>query len=258
MPRASAESIRAARDALDIADDHFPSSVAIIMDGNGRWAKSRNLPRPAGHQAGAKVVSKIVSEAARLGLDVLTLYSFSIENWKRPEREVQCLMHLYAEYLINERATLMENNVRLRHLGRRDGLPEYVLEELDRSLEISAANTGMTLCLALNYGSRLEIVDAVKDIAAKVSRGELEVDQIDESTVSESMYTAGLRDPDLVIRTAGQMRLSNYLLWQISYAELYVTDVYWPDFNEDNLHQALIDYANRSRRFGGLDQATKS
>lgn len=247
--------VRAAREALGIGPDRFPRSVAIIMDGNGRWAKARNLPRPAGHEAGAKVVRRIVTEAARLGLQALTLYSFSLENWKRPKDEIGALMHLYEEYLVRERPTLMDNNVRLRHLGRREGLPENVLRELDESLRVSAANTGMTLSLALNYASRAEIVDAVRDIAARTARGELAADQIDDALITASLDTAGIPDPDMLIRTAGEMRISNFLLWQISYAELYVTDVYWPDFTETEFHKALCAYASRQRRFGGLNEA---
>lgn len=248
--------VRAAREALGISPDRFPRSVAIIMDGNGRWAKARNLPRPVGHEAGAKVVRRIVTEAARLGLQALTLYSFSLENWKRPKDEIGALMHLYEEYLVRERPTLMDNNVRLRHLGRREGLPANVLRELDESLRVSAANTGMTLSLALNYASRAEIVDAVRDIAVRAARGELPTDQIDDALITASLDTAGIPDPDMLIRTAGEMRISNFLLWQISYAELYVTDVHWPDFSETEFHKAVCAYANRHRRFGGLNEAS--
>ncbi|MBL7132608.1 MAG: isoprenyl transferase [Phycisphaerae bacterium] len=247
--------VRTAREAVGIGLDRFPRSVAIIMDGNGRWAEARNLSRSAGHEAGAKVVRRIVTEAARLGLHALTLYSFSLENWKRPKDEVGALMHLYEEYLVCERPTLMDNNVRLRHLGRRQGLPEGVLRELDESLRVSAANTGMTLCLALNYGARAEIVDAVRDIAARAARGELAPDQVDDALITGSLDTAGIPDPDMLIRTAGEMRISDFLLWQISYAELYVTDAHWPDFTEAEFHKALRAYAGRHRRFGGLNEA---
>jgi len=249
----TAEKIAENRKIVGIPNERFPRSVAIIMDGNGRWARQRNLPRPFGHQAGAKAVRRTVTEAARLGLDVLTLYSFSVENWSRPADEVNTLMHLYAEYLVQERPTIMENNVRLRHLGRREGLPKNVLHELDETLRISASNTGMTLCLAINYGSRLEITDAVRRIARRVAGGELAADQIDEQCISDALDTAGLPDPDLLIRTAGEMRISNYLLWQISYAEFHVTDVHWPDFGPEALHDAIRAYAGRHRRFGGVD-----
>ena len=251
----SREQIAENRKPLGIPDERFPRSIAIIMDGNGRWARQRGLPRPLGHQAGAKAVRRIVTKAARLGIDVLTLYSFSVENWSRPTEEVNTLMHLYAEYLVQERPTLMDNNVRLRHLGRREGLPDEVLRELDETLRISRDNTGMTLCLAINYGSRVEITDAVRSLARQVSDGELTPDQIDEARISNALDTAGLPDPDLLIRTAGEMRISNYLLWQISYAELYVTDIYWPDFDAAALHQAITAYAGRHRRFGGVDNS---
>ncbi len=251
----TAEQITENRRIVGIPDERFPRSVAIIMDGNGRWARQKGLPRPFGHQAGAKAVRRTVTEAARLGLDVLTLYSFSVENWSRPADEVNTLMHLYAEYLVHERPTIMENNVRLRHLGRRDGLPDNVLKELDETLRLSSTNTGMTLCLAINYGSRLEITDAVRRIAQRVAAGQLPAEKIDEQCISDALDTAGLPDPDLLIRTSGEMRISNYLLWQISYAEFYVTDIHWPDFGPEALHQAIRAYANRHRRFGGVDSS---
>ncbi len=253
MADISPQAVAAARKALGVPEERLPRSVAIIMDGNGRWARTRGLPRPAGHEQGAKVVRKIVSEGARLGLSALTLYSFSIENWRRPREEVNALMHLYADTLQRERPTIMAHNVRLRHLGRREGLPQIVLDELDAGLEASSKNTGMYLCLALNYSGRSEIIDAANRIAARVQRGELRPGEIDEETFSNSLDTAGVGDPDLLIRTAGEMRISNFLLWQISYAELYVTDVFWPDFEEPEFQKAIIAYAQRHRRFGGLD-----
>lgn len=253
MADISPKAVAAAREALQVSDDRFPRSVAVIMDGNGRWAQGRGLPRSAGHRAGAKVVGKIVTEAARLGLEALTLYSFSIENWRRPREEVNELMGLYAEYLVNERPTVMSHNARLRHLGRREGLPDIVLRELDESLRVSRNNTGMHLCLALNYGSRTEIIDAVRRIASRAASGEITPDQIDQQVFSDSLDTAGVPDPDLLIRTAGEMRLSNFLLWQVSYAELYVSDVFFPDFDEAEFRKAILSYADRHRRFGGLD-----
>jgi undecaprenyl diphosphate synthase len=253
MADISPQAVAAARRELGIPDDRMPRSVAIIMDGNGRWARSRGLPRPVGHEAGAKVVRRIVTEAARLGLDALTLYSFSIENWRRPADEVRALMHLYAEYLSSERPTVMAHNIRLRHLGRRDGLPDEVLRELDESLNASAANTGMYLCLALNYGSRAEITDAVARIAAQAASGKLAPGQINEQTICDNLNTTGVPDPDLLIRTAGEFRISNFLLWQVSYAEFCVTDVFWPDFDETQFHKAIRTFAERHRRFGGLD-----
>jgi len=257
MADVSPGAVAAARRALGVSDDRIPRSVAVIMDGNGRWAKQRGLPRSAGHEQGAKVVRTIVSEAARLGLSALTLYSFSIENWRRPKDEVNALMHLYADTLIRERPTIMEHNVRLRHLGRREGLPASVLHELDVTVEAAKNNTGMYLCLALNYGSRTEILDAVTRIARQVKQGTLDPEGIDEAIFNASLDTAGIPDPDLLIRTAGEMRISNFLLWQISYAELFVTDVFWPDFEEEEFHKGILAYAHRNRRFGGLDAASK-
>jgi len=257
MPDLSPEAVSAARAELNVPDNHIPRSVAIIMDGNGRWARSRDLSRSAGHEQGARNVRRIVTEAARLGLDALSLYSFSIENWNRPPDEVNMLMHLYAEYLVCERETVMANNIRLKHLGRRDGLPEAVLRELDESVRVSADNKGMFLCLALNYGSRAEMTDAVRSIARRVARGVLKPDDIDDAVISNSLNSAGVPDPDLLIRTSGELRVSNFLLWQISYAELYVTDVYWPDFDETEFHKALRAYATRHRRFGGVDESNR-
>jgi undecaprenyl diphosphate synthase len=254
MADISPQAVAAARRELGIPEASIPRSVAIIMDGNGRWAKNRGLPRPAGHEEGAKVVRRIVTEAARLGLEALTLYSFSIENWRRPEEEVNSLMHLYADYFIRERPTIMEHNIRLRHLGRRAGLPQSVLTEMDETTRQAAGNTGMYLCLALNYGSRAEIVDSVRRIAGKVRAGELDPSQIDDACVAGSLDSAGVPDPDLLIRTAGEMRISNFLLWQISYTEFHVTDVLWPDFTEDEFRKAIGEYAGRKRRFGGLDK----
>jgi len=242
----------------DIPDNRIPRHIAVIMDGNGRWAVRRGLERVRGHQQGAKTVREIVTECARLrkehgGPDYLTLYSFSLENWKRPVDEVGFLMQMYIEYLRSERATMMDNNIRFAQIGRLDHLPEPVLDEVNITLEETKANNGLTLVLALNYSSRAEITDAVRLIAAKVQAGELTPAQIDESTICEHLYTAGMPDPDLLIRTAGEMRVSNYLLWQISYAELYVSDVLWPDFGVADLHTAIRAFASRNRRFGALD-----
>lgn len=236
----------------DVPPDRLPRHIAVIMDGNGRWALQRGQPRVFGHRTGARAVRAIVTECAHLGLEALTLYSFSMENWRRPAEEVSFLMSLYTEYLIAERRELLDNNVRFVQCGRREGLPEEVLRELDCTIEATRECSGLTLSLALNYGSRTEIVDAVRAIAAKVRAGTLDPQAIDEATISAHMYVPEIRDPDLLIRTAGEMRISNYLLWQISYAELWVTDVLWPDFTVAELHAAIRDYAGRSRRFGGL------
>ncbi len=240
-------------DAPGVPPEQLPGHVAIIMDGNGRWAKQRNQPRIAGHRAGAKSVREVVTECSRLGIGYLTLYSFSTENWKRPDDEVRGLMDLCVEYLVEERRELTDNNIRFLQIGRREGLPAAVLDELDRTTSITSTCTGLTLCLALNYSSRTEITDAMRSIADDVQAGRLEPSEIQERTISERLYTAGLPDPDLLVRTAGELRVSNYLLWQISYAEIHVTDVYWPDFRIDDLHRALRDYASRNRRFGGID-----
>jgi undecaprenyl diphosphate synthase len=230
--------------------------VAIIMDGNGRWAQSRGLPRVFGHRQGIRSVRAVVEEGCRLGLQQLTLYCFSVENWKRPPRELQFLMRLLRHFLIVERAELMEQNVRVAMIGRRDGLPDDVLTELDRTIGQTAANTGMTLCLAVNYGGRTEIVDTVRALAAEVKLGRLEPEAIDEESFGASLSTAGMPDPDLLIRTAGEMRVSNFLLWQISYAEIWVTDVAWPDFRAADLHQGIVSFARRNRKFGGLPETS--
>ncbi|MCA9257416.1 MAG: isoprenyl transferase [Phycisphaerales bacterium] len=237
---------------LGVPAERLPRHIAIIMDGNGRWARQRGMERVRGHETGAQNVREIVTQCARLGVEALTLYSFSTENWRRPIDEITRLMSLYVEYLIKEREEIMDNDVRLVQLGRRDGLPDDVLRELDETAQMSANNKGMTLCLALNYSSRVEIVDAVRKIAERVRAGELDPNEINDELIDASLYTAGLPDPDLLVRTAGEMRVSNFLLWQISYAELYVTDTLWPDFHREDLNDAIRAYAARERRFGGL------
>jgi undecaprenyl diphosphate synthase len=243
----------------EIGPQRFPRHIAVIMDGNGRWAIRRGLERVRGHQQGARSVKAVVTECARLrkehgGPDFLTLYSFSLENWKRPASEVSFLMEMYIEYLRNERQTMMENNIRFRQIGRLDHLPDAVMEEVNLTLQQTAQNDGLTLVLALNYGSRAEITDGVRAIAEKIAAGQLRPADVNECTISDHLYTAGWPDPDLLIRTAGEMRVSNYLLWQISYAELYVSDVLWPDFGVDDLHAAIRAFAGRNRRFGALDK----
>ena len=234
----------------------MPRHIAIIMDGNGRWAKQRGLPRINGHEQGAKTVRTVVTHCARLGIEVLTLYSFSTENWGRPKDEIDFLMDLYVRHLIAERDTIMNNNVRFRHLGRRDGLPDSVLAEMDKSVAMSRENTGLTLCLALNYGSRDELTDAVRGIVSDVQAGKLAPSDIDASLISRYLYTGDLPDPDLLIRTANERRVSNFLLWQISYAEIHVCQTLWPDFSEQDLNAAIKDFASRERRFGGVPDAT--
>ncbi|MCX5660006.1 MAG: isoprenyl transferase [Planctomycetota bacterium] len=250
--RSRAEQTAASMARLGLPVNVLPRHIAVIMDGNGRWAQQRGMPRMLGHQEGAKAVRAIVTECARLKIEVLTLYSFSIENWKRPADEVDFLMSLYVEYLVAEREEMMANNVRFMQVGRREGLPEPVLAELDRTREITASNTGLILALAINYGSRAEITDAVRALAREAKAGRLDPDAITEQMVGDHLYTAGLPDPDLLVRTAGEMRVSNYLLWQISYAEIHVADVCWPDFDVEQLHKALRDYAGRTRKFGAV------
>jgi undecaprenyl diphosphate synthase len=230
----------------------LPVHVAIIMDGNGRWAQQRGKPRVEGHAAGVRSVRATVEECCRLGVGQLTLYCLSSENWKRPQSELDFLMALLEQYLIEERAEILSQNIRFSVIGRRAGLPDAVLREIDENNRLSSVNTGLRLCLAINYGGRTEIVDAVRALARRVRAGQVEPDAIDEDDISDALYTTGMPDPDLLIRTAGEMRISNYLLWQISYAELWVTDKCWPDFDRAVLHQALRDYAGRERRFGGL------
>jgi undecaprenyl diphosphate synthase len=242
-----------------ITFERLPRHIAVIMDGNGRWAISRGLPRVKGHQEGAKTVRDIVTECARLrrehgGPDFLTLYSFSLENWKRPKDEVTFLMQMYIDYLRQERSTMMDNNIRFKQIGRLENLPDLVLDEVNNTLAETAGNDGLQLNLALNYGSRAEITDAVQAIAQQVAAGKLDPRDISEQTISEHLYTAGMPDPDLLIRTAGEMRVSNYLLWQISYAELVVSPVLWPDFRVEHFHKALEEFALRNRRFGALDK----
>jgi undecaprenyl diphosphate synthase len=237
---------------LGLQREQLPRHIAIIMDGNGRWAQRNGLPRISGHAEGAKAVRAIVTECARLGIGYLTLFSFSTENWKRPKDEVDALMTMYAEYLVAERETILSNNVRLVQIGRREGLPANVLRELDITSEASRSNTGLALCLALNYGSRREIIDAVRKLVRDVVEGRRRVEEIDEAAIGGALYTADIPDPDLLIRTANERRISNFLLWQISYAEIHVTPVLWPDFRPADLHEAIKDFAARQRRFGGL------
>ncbi|MDO4574568.1 MAG: isoprenyl transferase [Planctomycetia bacterium] len=226
--------------------------IAIIMDGNGRWAQSRGLPRSEGHRRGAQTVRKIVEEACRIGLPCLTLYCFSHENWKRPPDELAALMFLLEQFMVSERETMVRENIRLKVLGRREGIPESALREMDETLRVTAGNTGLMLCLAINYGSRQEMTDMVRSIAHEVREGTLAPDAITEQTIQNHLYTSGLPDPDLLIRTAGELRLSNYLLWQLSYAEIWVTSKCWPDFDVADFHAAMENFQQRTRRFGAV------
>jgi len=222
------------------------------MDGNGRWARKKGLHRAEGHRQGGKTVEKIAQCCVDFGIESLTLYSFSIENWERPKTEVNALMHLYTRYLVEIRPTLTKNNVKLIHLGRLTQLPPAVKTELAKTIKLTAGNTGMMLALALNYGGRTEISDAAKRIAQEYKNGKLRLKDIDEQCVSRHLYTAGLADPDLLVRTANEMRVSNFLLWQISYSEFYVTKTLWPDFKKADLEKAILGYAKRNRRFGSI------
>lgn len=237
--------------ALDLT--RLPRHVAIIMDGNGRWAARRRLPRLAGHRAGADAVRKTVETAARLRLECLTLYAFSTENWKRPRYEIRALMDLLMEYLQKELRSIKENNIQFRMIGRSEELHISVLEQIRKAEMATFQNTGLRLNIALNYGGRAEIADAFRKLGREVAAGRLQPDEINEEIISRSLYTRSLPDPDLLIRTSGEMRLSNFLLWQIAYAEIHVTEKLWPDFGEQDLFAALIDYQKRDRRYGRIE-----
>lgn len=230
--------------------NNLPNHVAIIMDGNGRWAQQRGNPRIMGHKVGVESVQEIVRTARELGIKVLTLYAFSTENWKRPALEVQALMGLLKSYLESELATMVQNNVSLRAIGQRERMPKEVAGVLEQVIAKTRDNTGLILNLALSYGSRTEIIQAVQGLAKKCATGAVNAEDIDEQLFSESLYTAGLPDPDLLIRTGGEARLSNFLLWQASYAELYFTETLWPDFRKDDFYAAIADFQRRQRRFG--------
>ncbi len=229
----------------------IPRHVAIIMDGNGRWAAKRGLPRAAGHRAGVKAIRETLLAASELGIEYVTAYSFSSENWRRPLDEVSTLMDLFVEVIERELGALDERGIRVRVIGRSEGVPPRTMEAFQRAVEATAGNDGLTFVVALNYGGRLEIVDAVRAIASQVVAGDLSPQAIDEMTVADALYTAGIPDPDLVIRTSGEMRLSNFLLWQVAYSELWVTATLWPDFDRHDLLKAVVDYERRERRFGG-------
>jgi undecaprenyl diphosphate synthase len=243
---------------LGIQPEQVPGNIAIIMDGNGRWAQQKQLMRFEGHREGARTAKRIAQCCVDFGVQSLTLYSFSMENWKRPPAEVNALMHLYAEYLVGIRPSLMKNNVRLIHLGRASGLPEPVVHELSRTMEMTRDNSGMVLALALNYSGRAEIIDAARSIAQAHKDGQLQLNDIDEHCISSRLSTAAIPDPDLLVRTAGEMRVSNFLLWQISYSEFYVTKTLWPSFTQASLEEAILAYAQRDRRFGAIEVGSPS
>ncbi|ANY69641.1 isoprenyl transferase [Paenibacillus sp. BIHB 4019] len=229
-----------------------PKHVAVIMDGNGRWAKDRGLPRIAGHHSGMKAVRRITMAADRLGVKYLTLYAFSTENWKRPKDEVDFLMKLPQQFLEIEIDDLMQKNVQVRVMGHREDLPSFTIKALDEAMSKTANNTGLVLTFALNYGSRKEMLEAIKEIAADVQEGRLTCDQIDDHVMSSHLLTRDLPDPDLLIRTSGELRLSNFMLWQLAYSEMWFTDVYWPEFSEAHFEEAIEEYGRRARRYGGL------
>lgn len=237
---------------LGLKPEQIPRNIAIIMDGNGRWAQRKSLPRVMGHRAGAKIIERIALFCVDLGIESLTLYSFSTENWNRPKSEINALMHIHSEYLVEIRPVLMKNNVKLIHLGRKKGLPPQVLNDLEDTMEETSANTGMILALALNYSGRTEIIDATQRIAREYKKGKLRLKDIDEKCISQNMYAGKLADPDLLIRTANELRISNFLLWQISYSEFYVTKTLWPDFKKTSIEKAIRAYASRKRRFGSI------
>ncbi|MBN2372376.1 isoprenyl transferase [bacterium] len=235
-----------------INPEKMPRHIAIIMDGNGRWAREKRLTRVAGHRAGVKAVRDIVEASVDIRLEVLTLYAFSVQNWERPKREVNTLMRLLVEYLKKELPEMMEQDIRMIAIGDLDRLPSRVRETLAFTIEKTKNNKGMTLNLALNYGGKSEICHAAKQIARKIKEGQIEADQIDEGLFSRHLYTADLPDPDLLIRTSGEMRISNFLLWQLAYAEFWITQTLWPDFNRAEFFQAIIDFQKRERRFGRI------
>jgi undecaprenyl diphosphate synthase len=237
---------------FDVPIDKRPRHIAVIMDGNGRWAQRRGLPRVEGHRRGAESVRRVTEECVRLSIPYLTLYCLSSENWKRPKEELDALLLLLQQYMIEQRGEVLQRGIRVSMIGRRVGLPQDVLAEVDKTVAMSRENAGLHVCLAVNYGSRGELVDAVAQIARQLKEGRLDADALTEETIAANLYTSGVPDPDLLIRTGGEMRVSNFLLWQISYAEIWVTPALWPEFDEEQLRQAIRDYAARRRRFGGL------
>ena len=237
--------------------NRIPRHVAVIMDGNGRWAKARNLERSAGHVQGVSTVRLITEIASELNIGYLTLYTFSTENWNRPKEEVDALMHLIVTAIERETPDLIKNNVRLTMIGNTSRMPKFALDRLNKCIEDTSADTGLTLCLALSYSSRWEITDAVKKISLEVATGVLKAEDITDETVSAHLTTAQMPDPDLLIRTGGDKRVSNFLLWQIAYSEIYITDKYWPDFSKEDFCQAIVEYQSRERRFGLTSEQLK-
>ncbi|WP_339796787.1 isoprenyl transferase [Paenibacillus sp. FSL R5-0744] len=237
---------------VEISPDNIPRHVAVIMDGNGRWAKRRGLPRVVGHQNGMKAVKRATIAADELGVEFLTMYAFSTENWKRPKEEVDYLMRLPVEFLAIELDELIEKNVQVRMMGDTDALPSYTRKAMEEAVSRTQGNTGLILNFALNYGGRKEIEDCMRSIGKDIQSGALSLENITTDLIDSRMLSGGLPDPDLLIRTSGEMRLSNFMLWQLAYSELWFTDVYWPEFDKEHLHQAVAEYQRRTRRYGGL------
>lgn len=248
MPRKFSSENSMASQALD--EENIPKHIAIIMDGNGRWAKNRGLPRIVGHREGIKVVRNVVMQCSSLGVDTLTLYAFSTENWKRPKPEVDFLMRAPEKFLMTYLPELVDENVRVQIMGSQENLPSHTMAAVHKAVEQTRNNTGLTLNFAWNYGSRFEITEAVRTLANDVKREHIAVEDIDEGLISDYMFSRRLQDPDLLIRTSGEVRLSNFMLWQLAYTELWFTDVLWPDFKEEQLMEALYEFARRGRRFG--------
>ena len=236
----------------EIDMNRLPVHIGVIMDGNGRWAKRRGLPRSAGHQAGADTLKKIVTECNKIGIKYITVYAFSTENWSRPKEEVDFLMNLLMNYLLDAERTLAGENVRIRAIGSRAELTEEMQKQIIKTEEFTSKNTGIVMNIALNYGSREELVTATKKIAKKVQNGEISSDEITADMISDELYTGGQPDPDLIIRTSNEQRLSNFLMWQSSYSELYFTETLWPDFKKESLYDAILAYQSRDRRYGGV------
>ena len=231
--------------------DKLPQHLAIIMDGNGRWAKERGLPRSAGHKEGTKSVRRVITSCLDFNIPILTIYAFSTENWKRPKREIVYLLKLFERFLSKEKAKLIKNNIKINFIGRLNNLPDSLTEKMKDLHESTMSNNKLILNVAINYGGRAEIVDALKSIALKIEEKKLNIEEINEDAIRANLYTHNLPDPDLLIRTAGEMRISNFMIWQIAYTELWITPVYWPDFDENNLIEAIRNYQKRVRKYGG-------
>ncbi len=240
------------RRLAEIDMNNLPQHIGVIMDGNGRWAKKRGLPRSAGHQAGADTLKKIVTECNNMGIKYITVYAFSTENWKRPKEEVNFLMNLLLSYLRDSEKTLAKENVVIRAIGGRETLSEEIRQQIKKTEEFTKNNTGIVMNIALNYGSREELREATRKLADKAVRGEIKPSEITEDMISDELYTSGQPDPDLIIRTSNELRLSNFLMWQAAYSELYFTKTLWPDFSVSDLHNAILEYQSRNRRYGGV------